>query len=568
MSTGRSAQAVEAFAQTARSPSLRGAQLSYAAAFSSHWAMMVALGILAFHHGGAAAVGVVGLVSMLPAALLTPAAGALVDRYRRDRVLLGVCLVRTAALVGAALAVGLSSPWPAYALAAIAVVAHTMYRPSHSALLPVLSTTATELTSANAVRGALDSLSALCGPLLAGVLVGPLGVGGVFTVSAVVALWAAWLIWRVDYEPPPRVVEEERAHPVRGVLEGLAVLRRRPDVGVLTVLGTLQTFTRGCFTVFVVVIPLQLLGLQASGVGVLTAGLGAGAVLGSFGASLLVGSKGLGRWVAVGVAGWGLPFIAMAAASSEIVALVLLGVVGIANAIIDLSLFTLLQWLVPDEMMGRVFTTVESTFTLGVALGAIAASGLIAAFGIRGALVAAGLICPVAALLALPRLRRIDAKVHVAGEVVALLQRVAMLRPLPLATISRLAGEASPEHVDAGATVIEEGTRGDDFYVIMEGEAGVSVDGEDVWHLGSADCFGEIAGLTGSRRTSTVRAETNLELLRFKGPQFVRTVTGYGSSNTAALTLIDERLERGVSDAARTKSAPEIVAMAGRKHEP
>ena len=106
MTAGRSAQAIEAFAQTAGSPNLRRAQLSFAAAFSSHWAMMVALGILAFHHGGAAAVGVVGLVSMLPAALLTPAAGALVDRYRRDRVLLGVCLVRTAALIAAAISSG------------------------------------------------------------------------------------------------------------------------------------------------------------------------------------------------------------------------------------------------------------------------------------------------------------------------------------------------------------------------------------------------------------------------------------------------------------------------------
>src|SRR5205085_2425319 len=112
-----------------------------------------------------------------------------------------------------------------------------------------------------------------------------------------------------------------------------------------------------------------------------------------------------------------------------------------------------------------------------------------------------------------------------------------------------------------GATVIEEGTRGDDFYVIVEGHAGVSVQGEKVWELGDADCFGEIAGLTGSRRTSTVRAESGLELLHFKAPQFVRTITGYMPSNAVAFTLVDERLARAVSDAARTKSAPEIVAL-------
>jgi MFS family permease len=566
MGRGRSSEAIEAFAQAARSPNLRRAQLSFGAAFASHWAVTVALGILAFRNGGAAAVGVVGLVSMLPAAFLAPVAGALVDRYRRDRVLVGVCSVRAAVLIGAALVVGLSSPWPAYVLAAMAVVAHTLYRPSHSALLPVLSTTATELTSANAVRGSLDSLSALFGPLLAGVLIGPIGVAGVFAVSGVVALWAGWLIWRVDYEVPPRVVESAAVHPLREVVEGLAVMRRKPDVALLTGLGTVQTFTRGCFTVFVVVVALQLLGLHASGVGVLTAGFGAGAIVGSFGSSLLVGSSSLGRWFAVGVAGWGVPFIALAGVSNAVVALALLGVVGVSNAIIDLAAYTLFQWLVPEELMGRVFTTLESIFTLGSALGAIAASALIAVFGIRGALIAAGLICPTAAVLALGRLRRIDAEVHIAGEVVALLQRVAMLRPLPLATISRLAGEASAEHVAPGTTVIEEGTRGDDFYVIVDGLADVSVDGERVWQLGNAECFGEIAGLTGSRRTSTVRAETGLDLLRFRGPQFVRTITGYVPSNAQALSLVDERLARAVSDAARTKSAPEIVALAG-KHE-
>src|SRR5438270_6307154 len=147
MTARRSAQAFEAFVRTARSPNLRRAQPSFGADFASHGAVMVGLGVLAFRHGGAAAVGVVGLVSMLPAAFLAPIAGALVDRYRRDRVLVGVCLVRAAALIGAALVLPLSSPWPAYILAAVARVAHTLYRPSHTALLPSLCTTATELTS-------------------------------------------------------------------------------------------------------------------------------------------------------------------------------------------------------------------------------------------------------------------------------------------------------------------------------------------------------------------------------------------------------------------------------------
>jgi hypothetical protein len=54
-----------------------------------------------------------------------------------------------------------------YALTVVATAAFTVFRPAHSALLPGLCMTPVELTSANVVRGLLDSLSTLAGPLLA-----------------------------------------------------------------------------------------------------------------------------------------------------------------------------------------------------------------------------------------------------------------------------------------------------------------------------------------------------------------------------------------------------------------
>jgi hypothetical protein len=51
------------------------------------------------------------------------------------------------------------------------------------------------------VRGLLDSLSALAGPLLAAALIGVIDVGGVFALSAGITLWSAWLICRVRWAP-------------------------------------------------------------------------------------------------------------------------------------------------------------------------------------------------------------------------------------------------------------------------------------------------------------------------------------------------------------------------------
>lgn len=547
----RLTHAARAIAQTLHATPLRRAQLSFGAAWTGEWAVTVAVGILAFRDGGVAAVGVVGMVRMLPAALLAPVIAVVVDRHPRERVLAGVGIVRAVALGGAAVGVAtLSSAWPAYLLVAVAMLAHTLYRPAHSALLPSICTTASELVGANVVRGVLDSMSALIGPLVAGVLVGPIGVEGVFAVSAGAAAWSAWLVWRVRYEAPPRIVEAVPGRAGGDAIEGLAIVARRPDVRLLTLLGCVQTFTRGCFAVFSVVVALQLLDTGESGVAVLTAGFGAGAMLGSFAVSLLIGGSSMGRLFAAGVAAWGLPFAALAATSSETVAVALLAVVGVANAVVDLAKFTLMQWLVPDELMGRVFTANESLVTLAAAAGSLATPGLIALFGIRGALLAIGLLAPLVVPFALRRLRSIDAQFHASGETVALLQRVSILRPLPLSTITRLASEASTESVTEGTVVIEEGTTGDDFYVVVDGWAEVLTDGASVRHLGPPECFGEVAALRGTRRTSTVRAHTALRLLRLTGPHFIRAVAGYTPSSAASSALIEERLAHAVSSRA------------------
>ena len=175
-----------------------------------------------------------------------------------------------------------------------------------------------------------------------------------FAVSAGITLWSAWLIGRLRYEPPPRVARETRASPLQEALEGLALMARERDLRRTSALYCLQTFTRGCFTVFSVVIAIEILDTGESGVGVLTAAFGAGAVLGSFAtAGVLVGDAPFARWSGVAIALWGLPFVILAAVSSQWIALALIAVVGIANALLDVAGYTLLQLIVPDEVLGR-----------------------------------------------------------------------------------------------------------------------------------------------------------------------------------------------------------------------
>jgi MFS family permease len=300
--------AAAAFASNAVNGNLRRAQLSFLAAWTAEWAFTVALGIVAYRDGGATTVGLVGLLRMVPSAIVAPLATPFADRGRRARVLILVSTLRGIALGAAGMVVAFDGPLViVYLLAALSSVAATLYLPAHSALLPSLCRTGRELASANVVRGLLDSVGTLAGPLLAAVLLEFTGVAVVFAAASGASLAAAALLLRLRYEAPPRPAAPRGVHLIADVAEGIRAMVRNRDLALLNGLAIAQTFTRGALTVFTVVLALDLLRIGEPGVGTLTAAIGAGAVIGSLAASVLVGSRRLARWFGIGIALWGLP---------------------------------------------------------------------------------------------------------------------------------------------------------------------------------------------------------------------------------------------------------------------
>jgi CRP/FNR family transcriptional regulator, cyclic AMP receptor protein len=95
-----------------------------------------------------------------------------------------------------------------------------------------------------------------------------------------------------------------------------------------------------------------------------------------------------------------------------------------------------------------------------------------------------------------------------AADLLARVPLFAGLDPRELETISRTVHERT---FNAGDRVAEEGQGGVGFFVIKEGEAKVTVGGNEVRRLGPGDYFGEIALISEGARTATVTAETQLE---------------------------------------------------------
>jgi MFS family permease len=539
----RLAEGGAALASNLRRPDLRRAQLAFGSAYASEWSLTVVLGVVAFRDGGATAVGIVALIRMLPSALIAPFATAVADRIRRDRVLIWIGVIRAVAVGAAALVIAMDlSVLFVYVLAIIATIPFTAFRPAHSALLPALCETPRELTAANASRGLLDSASTLVGPLLAALLLDVSGPEAVFALTAGLSLWSALLVSLIDYEPAPREAPPAPIRIAADTAEGLRAIAAHREVSMLFGLGAVQAVTRGALNVFTVVVAIELLHTGDAGVGVLTAAIGVGAVIGSLGASVLVGSRRLAAYTGVGIALWGVPLALIGAFPEELVALVMLAIVGAGNALVDLGYFTLFPRLMPDEVLARVFGALESLVALAVGLGSILTPLLIHLFGIRGALVVIGLMTPVVVALAWLRLVRVDEGLGAQAEIIERLRKVPMLRPLPVSTIEHLARNAREESVEPGETVVEQGEAGESFYVVVAGQLEVNENGRLLSVLSDGDCFGEIALLREIPRTTTVRARAPTALYALDRRHFVPIVSGYSESAAEAETVVETRL--------------------------
>jgi hypothetical protein len=542
-----------AFEEVSRSGALRRAQASFGAMWASESAFMVGLGVLAFRDGGVAAVGLVTGVRMAAAAVLAPMLATVADRVRRERVLAGVGLVRAVTLGGAAVMTAAGGPAAAtYGLAVAATIAQALYRPAHSALLPALCTSPRQLTSANAVRGMLDSLATLGGPVAAAVLLAVSGPAAVFAVCAAASMLAASLMVGLAYDAPPRArVAAGGGH---GMLQGFATIAADRRLALITGLGFVQTFTRGCLTVFSVVVAIELLRTGDPGVGVLTAAVGAGGVLGSMLAFGLVGRGRLALWFGVGIALFGAPLAVIGIVPGRAAAIVLLGLVGIGNALIDVGGFTLLARLADETVLARMFAGFEAILTLGVAAGALLTPPIVDLLGVRPALVAVGLLAPAAVAVSWPALRRFDARMRVRDADIELMRGIGMLGALPVATIEQLA--AGLEHVEfePRQTLFEQGDRGECFYIVESGRAEVVRDGHRVRTLGNGDCFGEIALLRNQARTAGVRASADMPLRvsMVRRTAYLTAVTGYPAAAAAGEHLVTSRLE---ADAERLQPA-------------
>jgi hypothetical protein len=374
---------------------------------------------------------------------------------------------------------------------------------------------------------------------VAGVLVALADVGVVFVVGAATLLVGAGLLARVRVEGRVDLVSPQGHQATRMLAAGFRAIARAPRTRLLIGLVVAQTFVRGCLNVLIVIAVFQVLDGGGAEVGYLTAAIGVGGLLGGLGAMALEGRR-LAFVFGLALVFWGAPLVLLAPKPGFVAAVVLLAVVGAANSVEDVAVFTLLQRLVPDDVLTRVLGVVWGLAMGAVALGSIAAPLLVKALGARAAFAAVGAILPLLAMLTYRRLVEIDRAVAPAAEV-DLVKGVPMFAPLSIAAKERVAASLIPVAVAAGDTVIRSGEVGDRFYVVGSGALDIDAPGRRLT-AGAGDYFGEIALLRDIPRTATVTASADSVVYALEREDFLAVVTGHSAADAAGGEVVDARM--------------------------
>jgi len=110
-----------------------------------------------------------------------------------------------------------------------------------------------------------------------------------------------------------------------------------------------------------------------------------------------------------------------------------------------------------------------------------------------------------------------------------LLKRVPIFSDLDGKELERIASSMKQRTFNAGDTVTSEGKTGVGFFVIEEGEATVTVGGDERRRLGPGDYFGEVALLNERARTATITADTELRCYGLTSWEFRPLVETHGS---------------------------------------
>ncbi len=300
------------------------------------------------------ALGLIGLAEVVPYVSVALFAGYLVDRNDRRAVslaALGVLVVAGIALFAINLPSGPPHRvWPYYVVIATCGVARSFLQTSRSALIAEI-VPREHFANAATWRSSTWQLGTVLGPALGGLLFGAFGARVAFGVNIVISGSALGAMTLLRHTPTP--IAMSAASLRRNLADGVRfVLRERVILGAIT-LDLLAVFFGGAVAMLPVYAS-DILRVGPQGLGVLQAAPGMGAVVMAVYIAHRRPFRHAGPTLLVAVAVFGVAMVSFAVSKTFLFSVAMLALSGAADNISAVIRSTLLQVLVPAEMLGRV----------------------------------------------------------------------------------------------------------------------------------------------------------------------------------------------------------------------
>jgi MFS family permease len=345
----------------------------------------------------AVALGLIGLMRVVPIILLSIFGGVVADVLDRRRLLIITqsVLMSLSLLLSIATWSGHVSVWVIYTVTALAACAISFDNPARQAMIPSLVPRA-HLTNAISVNSTTFQLATMIGPAIAGLIIATSGVAAVYATDA--ASFCAVLIALIVIRPPAIVGGIQRVS-IGAAVEGLRFMRDSPIILWTMLLDFVATFC-GSATALLPIFARQVLAVGSEGYGVLYAApaggaIVAGALMSIFGSRI----RRQGITILVAVTAYGLCTVLFGLSRIYLISLLALAGTGAADTVSMVLRQTVRQLNTPDVLRGRMTSVGMMFFMGGPQLGEMEAGAVAGAVGAPLSVIFGGVAAIVATVI-------------------------------------------------------------------------------------------------------------------------------------------------------------------------
>jgi len=335
--------------------------------------------------------GGVGFSSQIPVFLLAPIGGAAADRVNRHRLIIAT---QTASMLLAAVLAWLTLSHRIlvphiFILAALLGAVNAFDIPGRQSFL-IDMVGKEDLMNAIALNSSIFNGARVVGPAIAGILVAKIGEGWCFAVNAIsyIAVIVGLLMMKVHCK-----LRVSKHSPLVDIIEGFQWVNGTKVIRSLLLLIGLVSLVGMPYTVLMPVFADQILHGGARGLGILMGATGVGALLGALTLASKTGVKGLGRWVAITCAGFGVSIILFSFSRYFWLSVAVLLPAGFSMMLQMACSNTLFQTMVPDHLRGRVMAGYAMMFMGRAPIGALLGGSLAHRVGAPTTIAIGGAAC-------------------------------------------------------------------------------------------------------------------------------------------------------------------------------